>query len=76
MKKKTPTELVKELSTDKDKKYVVLCDGDLWVVGTKKDIMEDFEQDPTAYMEEKNDVKIYELGKEVPFTYVEPTLKF
>lgn len=60
----------------KEKQYVVLCDGDLWVVGTKQDIMNDFEQDTNSYMEEENNVKIYELGQEVPFTYVEPTLNF
>lgn len=70
---KRPT---KKAPTMEEKKYVVLCDGDLWVVGTKQAVMKDFEQDPDAYMKESNDVKIYELGPEVPFTYVEPTLNF
>ena len=72
---KRPTKKASEVAV-KEKQYVVLCEGDLWVVGTKQAIMEDFEQDPDAYMQEKNNVKIYELGQEVPFTYVEPTLNF
>jgi hypothetical protein len=76
MRKKTPAHLVKELSTAKEKQYVVLCNDDLWVVGTKQDIINDFNVDPDAYMNENNDVKIYELGQEVPFTLVEPKLTF
>jgi hypothetical protein len=76
MRKKTPAHLVKELSTAKQKQYVVLCEGDLWVVGTRQDIMNDFNGDPDAYMSENNDVKIYELGEQVPFTFVEPKLTF
>jgi len=53
-----------------------LCNDDLWVVGTKQDIINDFNVDPDAYMNENNDVKIYELGQEVPFTLVEPKLTF
>ena len=60
----------------KEKQYVVLCDGDLWVVGTRQDVMDDFNEDPDAYMKEHNDVKIYELGEEVPFTFSEPNLTF
>jgi len=60
----------------KEKQYVVLCNDDLWVVGTKQDIINDFNVDPDAYMNENNDVKIYELGQEVPFTLVEPKLTF
>jgi hypothetical protein len=60
----------------KEKQYVVLCEGDLWVVGTRQDVMDDFNEDPNAYMEEHNDVKIYELGEEVPFTFNKPNLTF
>jgi len=48
----------------------------LWVVGTRQDVMNDFNEDPDAYMKEHNDVKIYELGNEVPFTFNEPKLTF
>jgi hypothetical protein len=72
MKKKTFAPVV----VAKEKQYVVLCNDDLWVVGTKQDIINDFNVDPDAYMNENNDVKIYELGQEVPFTLVEPKLTF
>ena len=68
--KKTKAPVVKE------KQYVVLCDGDLWVVGTRQDVISDFNVDPDAYMKEHNNVKIYELGEEVPFTFAEPKLTF
>ena len=60
----------------KEKQYIVLCEGELWVVGTKQDVIDDFNVDPDAYMKERNDVKIYELGEEVPFTFAEPKLTF
>jgi hypothetical protein len=68
--KKTKAPVVKE------KQYVVLCDGELWVVGTRQDVIDDFNVDPDAYMKDSNDVKIYELGEEVPFTFAEPKLTF
>ena len=72
MKKKTFAPVV----IAKEKQYVVLCNDDLWVVGTRQDVMDDFNEDPDAYMKEHNDVKIYELGNEVPFTFNEPKLTF
>ena len=60
----------------KQKEYIVLCDGELWVRGTKQDVMDDFNEDPDLYMRENNNVKIYELGNEVPFTFNEPKLTF
>ena len=68
--KKTKAPVIKE------KQYVVLCDGELWVVGTRQDVIDDFNVDPDAYMKEHNNVKIYELGEEVPFTFAEPKLTF
>ena len=77
MRKKTPTHLVKELSTAKQKQYVVMYeDTEAWVVGTKKDIINDFNENPDTYLDAKDKIKIYELGEPIKFSFVTPQITF
>ena len=58
-----------------EKKYIVLYeDAEVWVVGTKKDIINDFNKDPELYVKEAKNIKIYELGSTIPFKFVTPQI--
>jgi cytidine deaminase len=58
-----------------EKKYVVLYeDAEVWVVGTKKDIITDFNKDPELYVKEAKNIKIYELGELLPFKFITPQI--
>ena len=60
----------------KEKQYIVLCEGELWVRGTKQDIINDFNEDPDLYMREEHTLKIYELPEPIPFSFVTPQITF
>lgn len=63
--------------TQPEKKYIVLCnDAELWVVGTKEDVLLDFTEDKQIYIDNADNIKIYELGESIPFTFVQPQLNF
>jgi len=57
------------------KKYIVLYqDTETWVVGSKQDIIDDFNKDPELYVREAKDLAIYELGEPIPFSFVTPQI--
>ena len=70
MKKKTTPEVVNQ------KQYIVLCDGELWIEGTKQDVINDFNEDPETYIQYANKIKIYELGEPIPFSFITPQINF
>jgi len=75
MRKKTPAHLVKELSKAKQKQYVVMYENtEAWVVGTKQDIINDFNENPDTYLDAKDKIKIYELGEPIKFSFVTPQI--
>ena len=58
-----------------EKKYIVLYqDDETWVVGSKQDIIDDFDKDPELYVREAKDIAIYELGEPIPFKFVTPQI--
>jgi hypothetical protein len=68
MRKKTPA---------KQKQYVVMYENtEAWVVGTKKDIINDFNENPDTYLDAKDKIKIYELGEPIKFSFVTPQITF
>lgn len=60
----------------KEKQYIVICDNELWVKGTRRDVMVDFIEDSEAYIQYANNIKIYELGEPIPFTFITPQINF
>lgn len=59
-----------------EKKYIVVFNNsELWVVGTKNDIMKDFYEDPEVYIESAELIKIYEIGTPVPFKFIQPQIQ-
>lgn len=59
----------------KEKKYIVVFqDAELWVIGTRSDIIKDFNEDPEIYIDGAEHIKIYELGEPIPFTFVTPQI--
>jgi hypothetical protein len=62
---------------DKEKKYVVMYeDTEAWVVGTKQDIIDDFNENPDAYLKADGKIEIYELGEPIQFGFVSPSILF
>jgi len=61
---------------EKEKQYIVICDNELWVTGTRRDVMIDFIKDSEAYVNYANDIKIYELGEPIPFSLITPQINF
>jgi hypothetical protein len=59
-----------------EKQYIVLCDGELWLTGTRQDIIDDFNDDAEAYVKHANEIKIYELSEPIPFSFVTPQINF
>jgi hypothetical protein len=70
MKKKTVSESVKE------KQYIVIRDHELWLIGSKQDIIDDFNNDTNAYIKHASDIKIYELNDPISFELVTAAIKF
>ena len=65
----------KSAKVGKEKKYIVLYqDTETWVVGSKQDIIDDFNKDPELYVGEAKDLAIYELGEPIPFSFVTPQI--
>lgn len=58
------------------KQYIVLCDGELWVEGTKQDVIDNFNEDTNAYIKYANIIKVYELGEPIPFSLNTPQINF
>jgi len=61
---------------EKEKQYIVICDNELWVKGTKQDVIDDFIEDSETYEHYGNNIKIYELGEPIPFTFITPQINF
>lgn len=65
----------KSAKVGKEKKYIVLYqDTETWVVGSKQDIIDDFDKDPELYVREAKEIAIYELGESIPFKFVTPQI--
>jgi hypothetical protein len=61
----------------KEKQYVLMYENtEAWVVGTKKDIINDFNESPDVYLDAKDKIKIYELGEPIPFSFITPQISF
>ncbi len=61
----------------KEKQYVLMYENsEAWVVGTKKDIVNDFNENPDIYLDAKDKIKIYELGEPIPFSFITPQISF
>jgi hypothetical protein len=64
----------------KEKKYIVIYDDnggkfiEEWVIGSKQDIIDDFNKDPDLYLNAKDVLTIYELGPSIPFKFVTPQI--
>jgi hypothetical protein len=61
------------------KKYIVMYDDndgfvENWAVGSKQDIIDEFNKDPNLYLNAKDELTIYELGPSVPFKFVTPQI--
>jgi hypothetical protein len=61
----------------KEKKYIVLYEKtEAWIIGTKQDIIDDFNQEPDAYLGNDDNLEIYELGEPIKFGFVTPKILF
>lgn len=61
----------------KEKKYIALYDNtEVWVIGTQQDIIDDFNQEPDAYLSADGMLEIYELGEPIKFGFVTPKILF
>jgi hypothetical protein len=45
-----------------------------WVVGSKQDIIDHFNEDPELYINAEKFLTIYELGPSIPFKFVTPQI--
>jgi hypothetical protein len=71
MKKKTIAKPAKQ------KQYVVMYENtEAWVVGTKQDIIDDFNENPDTYLDADGKLEIYELGEPIKFSFVTPQISF
>lgn len=62
---------------DKEKKYIALYENtDVWIIGTKQDIIDDFNKEPDAYLSADGMLEIYELGEPIKFGFVTPKILF
>jgi hypothetical protein len=62
---------------NKEKQYVVMYEGvEAWVVGTKQDIINDFNENPDVYLNADGKIEIYELGEPIQFGFVSPSILF
>ena len=60
---------------EEEKIYVVIFRGkELWVMGTKQDIINDFDEDPDTYISNYKDIDIYELPRPISFGFVKPEI--
>ena len=58
-------------SEAKEKKYIVIYqDAEAWVIGSKQDIIDDFDKDPELYVREAKEIEIYELGTPISFSFI------
>jgi hypothetical protein len=64
----------KSAKAGEEKKYIVLCKNETWVVGTKQDIIDDFNEDPEIYANNYDDINVYELSKPIPFSVTTPKI--
>lgn len=70
MKKTTTSEVVNQ------KQYIVLRYDELWVKGTKQDVIDDFNEDPDAYITDIAGIKVYELSEPIPVSFITPQINF
>jgi len=71
MKKKTIAKPAKQ------KQYIVIYENtEAWVVGTKQDIIDDFNENPDTYLDADGKLEIYELGEPIKFSFVTPQITF
>lgn len=73
---KKTTKNTEKTPIKKEKEYVVICNKESWLVGTRQDIIDDFNEDPDAYIENSKNIVIYELAAPVKFSFVTPQINF
>jgi hypothetical protein len=62
---------------EKEKIYMVIFKGEeLWVMGTKQDVINDFDENSDTYMSNYKDIDIYEVPKPISFGFVTPSIVF
>jgi len=60
-----------------EKIYMVIFKGqDLWAFGTRQDIIDDFEESPSVYLDNYKDIDIYEVPRPISFGFVKPEIVF
>jgi hypothetical protein len=68
---------MKSKKKEEEKQYVVMYEvTEVWLVGTKQDIINDFNEDPDAYLRADGKIEIYELGEPIQFGFVTPSILF
>ncbi len=55
---------------------VVFKAEELWVMGTRQDVINDFNENPDTYMENYKDIDIYEVPRPISFGFVKPEIVF
>ena len=63
------------------KKYIVIYDDnkgfvEQWAMGSSKEIIDHFNEDPELYINAGEFLTIYELGPAIPFKFVTPQIVF
>jgi hypothetical protein len=63
------------------KKYIVMYDDnkgfvEQWAMGSSKEIIDHFNEDPELYINAEEFLTIYELGSAVQFKFVTPQIVF
>ena len=64
-----------------EKKYIVIYDDnkgfvEQWAMGSSKEIIIHFNEDPELYIDAEEFLTIYELGSAVQFKFVTPQIVF
>jgi hypothetical protein len=60
-----------------EKIYMVIFKGkSLWAFGTRQDIIDDFEECPSVYLDNYKDIDIYEVPRPISFGFVTPSIVF
>jgi hypothetical protein len=55
---------------------VIFKGEELWVMGTKQDVINDFDENSDTYMSNYKDIDIYEVPKPISFGFVTPSIVF
>jgi hypothetical protein len=62
---------------EEEKIYMVVFKAEeLWVMGTRQDVINDFNENPDTYMENYKDIDIYEVPRPISFGFVKPEIVF